>query len=425
MKEDTVMLNKLITQLKSSLTPYHAADTAARELDGRGYTRIEEGEKWDIRFGGKYYVTRGGSAMIAFSVGTRPGGYRIVASHLDSPALAVKGNPVNTVGGTAKLNVERYGGALNYTWLDTPLYLAGRVVRHDGETNTLKTDLVCDTHKLLIPSLAIHFNREANTSLTLNAQTDLQPIYGLGECSFPPKSFGDDIVESELFLVNATEPYFAGQNDELLVSPRIDNLTSVFASIEALDGAGDSGVSVAFLADAEEVGSRTKEGAGSDFLAATLRRIAEALDIDLDTTLATSFLVSCDNAHAIHPNHPEKSDPTNPVTLGGGVVIKHHANRNYTTDAVSAAVFKSILKDNNLPYQDFYMRSDLPCGSTLGAISSSHVSIPSVDIGIAQLSMHASVESMAAADYKTMVAALSAFYASTITVKRDGEITLA
>ncbi len=425
MKEDTAMLNKLITQLKNSPTAYHAADTAARELDGRGYTRIEEGEKWDIRFGGKYYVTRGGRALVAFSVGTRKGGFRIVASHLDSPAFAVKGNPVTAVGGVSKLNVERYGGALNYTWLDTPLYLAGCVVRHDEETNTLKTDLVWDKHKLLIPSLAIHFNREANTSLSLNAQIDLQPIYGLGECTFPPASFGEGIVESELYLVSATDPYLAGMNDELLVSPRIDNLTSAFASIEALEGAGESGVSVAYLADAEEVGSRTKEGAGSDFLAATLRRIAAALGCDLDTTLATSFLVSCDNAHAIHPNHPEKSDPTNPVTLGGGVVIKHHANRNYTTDPVSAAVFKSILKNKSLPYQDFYMRADMPCGSTLGAISSSQVSIPSVDIGIAQLSMHASVESMAAADYPVLIEALSAFYASTITVKRDGEITLA
>ena len=418
------MLNKLISQLQNSPTVYHAADTASRELDARGYTRLEEGDAWDVRFGGKYYVTRGGSALIAFVVGNKAGAFRIVASHLDSPAFAIKGNPVTSVGGAQKLNVERYGGALNYTWLDTPLYLAGRVVRMDEKTNTLKTDLVWDAHKLLIPSLAIHFNREANTSLTLNAQVDLQPIYGLGENAFPPASFGENIVESDLFLVSATEPYFAGMNDELLVSPRIDNLTSAFASIEALDGAGDTGVSVAFLADNEEVGSRTKQGAGSDFLAATLRRIAASLSLDLDRALASSFLVSCDNAHAIHPNHPEKSDPTNPVTLGGGVVIKHHANQNYTTDAVSAAVFKSILKKKNLPYQDFYMRADLPCGSTLGAISSSQVSIPAIDIGIAQLSMHASVESMAAADYPVMVDALRAFYASSLTVKRDGEIAL-
>lgn len=418
------MLNKLISQLKNAPTAYHAADTAARELATRGYVRLEEGDEWNICYGGKYYVTRNGSALIAFAVGEEAGGFRIVASHLDSPAFAVKGNPVTSVGGVQKLNVERYGGALNYTWLDTPLYLAGRVVRMNEATGTLKTDLVWDKHKLLIPSVAIHFNREANTSLTLNAQIDLQPIYGLGENAFPPASFGENIVESDLFLVSATEPYFAGIKDELLVSPRIDNLTSAFASIEALSGAGKCGVSVAYLADNEEVGSRTKQGAGSDFLAATLRRIAASLAINLDTALASSFLVSCDNAHAIHPNHPEKSDPTNPVVLGGGVVIKHHANQNYTTDSVSAAVFKSILKKKDLPYQDFYMRSDLPCGSTLGAISSSQVSIPAVDIGLAQLSMHASVESMAASDYPVLIAALSAFYSTSLVTKRDGEITI-
>lgn len=418
------MLKKLMTQLKSSPTAYHAAATAAHELDSRGYTRLEEGSAWTLTSGGKYYLTRGGSALIAFSVGKESGAFRIVASHLDSPAFAVKGNPVTTVGGAQRLNVERYGGALNYTWLDTPLYLAGRVVRFDAETGVLKTELVLDPHKLVIPSLAIHFNREANTTLTLNAQIDLQPIYGLGEHSFPPASFGENIVESDLFLVSATEPYLAGMGDELLVSPRIDNLTSAFASIEALDGAGESGVCLCFLADSEEVGSRTKQGAGSDFLAATLRRICAALGENLDTTLASSFLVSCDNAHAIHPNHPEKSDPTNPVTLGGGIVIKHHANQNYTTDSVSAAIFKSILKKNGIPFQDFYMRADLPCGSTLGAISSSQVSVPAVDIGIAQLSMHASVESMAASDYPTLIRALSAFFASRLRTKRDGEICI-
>lgn len=419
------MLTKLMSQLKNAPTAYHAAAVAARELDARGYTRLEAADAWDIQNGGKYYVTRNGSALIAFVIGKKKGAFRIVASHLDSPAFAVKGNPVTTVGGVQKLNVERYGGALNYTWLDTPLYLAGRVVRFDEKTNALSTELVLDTHKYLIPSLAIHFNREANSSLALNAQIDMQPIFGLGENAWPPASFGENIVESELFLVSATEPYLAGAKDELLVSPRIDNLTSAFGSLEALEGAGDTGVSVAFLADNEEVGSRTKQGAGSDFLASVLRRIAAALSMDLDRALASSFLVSCDNAHAIHPNHPEKSDPTNHVLLGGGVVIKHHANQNYTTDAVSAAVFKSILKKENLPYQDFYMRADMPCGSTLGAISSLQVSVRSVDIGLAQLSMHASVESMAVSDYRALIRALSAFYSSSLEEKKDGEISLA
>ncbi len=416
-------LEKLITFLEKGKTAYHATAEAITFLEERGYRRLSEGEPFSLVRGGKYYVIRNGSALIAFAIGGESGGFRIVASHLDSPALKVKGNPVTYAGGAAKLNTEPYGGALYYTWFDIPLSLCGRVVRRTGDT--LRTELITDDKLLVIPSLAIHMQREANKGFSVNPQIDLQAILSLGEDA--ALSLGTDegeIVGEDLFLVNAGKPYFAGRDEELLVSPRIDDLVSAFASLEALEGAGNTGVSLAYLADNEEVGSRTRQGAGGDFLASILKRIADALGEDTSTMLTRSFFVSADNAHAMHPNHPEKSDPTNPTKLGGGVVIKYHAGGNYTTDAVSAAIFKSILNNANLPHQDFYMRSDMPCGSTLGAISTLHVSIPSIDIGIAQLAMHAATETMACSDYSVLQDALSAFYHADIATERDGDIHL-
>ncbi len=404
-------------------TAYHAAEEAAIFLEKQDYVRLAEGERWALSRGGKYYVMRNGSSLIAFAIGEKPGGFRIVASHLDSPALKIKGNPVTCVGGAAKLNTAPYGGALYYSWLDIPLSVAGRVVRRIG--NTLRTETVTDSKILVIPSLAIHMQREANKSLALNPQIDLSPILSLSENAIVPLGSGEGtLLDADLFLVNASKPYFAGLEEELLVSPRIDDLASAFASLEALNVCGNAGVSLSYLADNEEIGSRTKQGAGSDFLKSVLSRIAVSLGEEETAMLANSFFVSADNAHAIHPNHPEKSDPTNPVTLGGGVVIKYHAGGNYTTDAISAAIFKSILDDSSVPHQDFYMRSDMPCGSTLGAISSLSVSIPSVDIGIAQLAMHSATETMACEDYLHLRAAMRAFYRTEIAVEADGSIRL-
>lgn len=408
------VIGQLMNQLNISKTAYHAAAEAARMLTEAGYERLEEQDTWSLRRGGRYFVVRDGSALIAFCIGREAGGFRIVASHLDSPCLKIKGEAVSYAGGCAKLNVERYGGCLNYSWLDIPVQIAGRVIVAEAEHRHLRAEVVTEPHRMVIPSVAIHFNRDANSTLTLNPQVDLQPIAALAEkfvLNIAHEMPGD-VLDADLFVVNAQEPYLAGYHDEFLVSPRIDNLTSAFASLAALDGAGEYGTAVAFLADNEEVGSETKQGAGSDFLRATLARIAESLGESFTRALPHSFLVSCDNAHAIHPNHPEKSDPTNAVRLGGGIVIKHHANQNYTTDAFSSAVFKSILKQAGVPYQDFYMRADMLCGGTLGTISSSQLSIRSVDIGLAQLAMHAATETMCVADYPRLIDGLRAFYAA-------------
>ena len=418
------ILHKRLTDfLEEGKTAYHAAAASVSFLEAHGYIRLHEGEPFSLCTGGKYYVTRNGSAVIAFSVGEAVGGFRIVASHLDSPALKLKGNPVISAEGVSKLNTEPYGGGLYYSWLDIPLQIAGRVVleKEDG----LQVVSITDPRKLIIPSLAIHMQRDANKAFSVNPQIDLQPILSLRENASLDLGGGDCVIAEDLFLVNAASPYFVGTSEELLVSPRIDDLVSVMATLEAIVAKeGGTGVSVAFLADNEEIGSRTKQGAASDFLAAVLAEIASGLSVDLRAMLKKSFFVSCDNAHAVHPNHPEKSDPTNRVRLGGGVVIKHHAGGNYTTDAVSAAIFKSILKKSRIRCQDFYMRSDMPCGGTLGAISSMSVSIPSIDIGIPQLAMHAATETMAIADYDALVEALTAFFRTAIEMGDDDAIRL-
>ncbi len=408
------LIRKLMQQLDRSKTAYHAVACAAEELNAAGFVGLlEEDAPWDLQRGGKYYVIRDGSALIAFVIGATRGAYRVVASHVDSPCLKVKGDAISYVGGCAKLNVEIYGGGLYYSWLDTPLQLAGRIVSYDRCTGKIASETVCSSHRLVIPSLAIHFNREANRTLTLNPQVDLQPLVSMSD-SYTMEwehTHAGEILEKDLYVVNAAEPYLAGEKDEFLLSPRIDNLTSAFASLESLVRANTaSGVSFAFLADNEEVGNHTKQGAASDFLKRTIQRVGATLGEEEETYLPQTFMVSCDNAHAIHPAHPEKSDTAAPVKLGGGVVIKHHANQHYTTDAFSAAVFKAILQNAGVPYQDFYMRADMPCGGTLGASSSSQVSVRSVDIGLGQLAMHSATECMAAQDYPLLVQALSAFY---------------
>ena len=279
-------------------------------------------------------------------------------------------------------------------------------------------------NKFVIPSLAIHYNRSANDGIPFNVQTDCQPLYEL-ECDADAlkkdldNCFDGKLLDCDLYLVCDEEPFYAGKNNEFLCSPRVDNLTSCFSSIEALINCTPTtnNTVVAYLADNEEIGSRTKQGAGSTFLFDTLKRINEQVgESSLEIALKNSFIVSCDNAHATHPCHAQLADGSNDVYMGSGIVIKHHGNMNYSSDAVSSALFKMILNEAQIRYCDFYMRSDLPCGGTLGAISSSQVSITSVDIGIAQLAMHSSVETFAVKDYETMVKGLTAFYSSSLKV---------
>ncbi len=416
------MLNTLIDFLQNSPTAYHACENAKELLLSRGFTQLFETEDWELCAGGKYFVSRGGSGFIAFTVGELDKfTYKIVASHTDSPALKIKENPLTKTGAYVGLNVEKYGGGIWYSFLDRPLKIAGRAIVKEGAA--LKEVNVLSPFTLTVPSLAIHQNRGVNDGFSVNPQVDLLPLLGLNEESLTMETLLEkmglnDVLSYDLFLVNADTPYSFGINDEFLASPRVDNLTSVLASLEALSENGEhEGIAVAACLDNEEVGSLSPQGADSDFLSTVLRRIAYALRFDDNEyykALASSFLLSVDNAHAVHPNHPEKSDPTNKVVLGQGIVIKSHAGKAYTTDAISSAIIKTILQNAEVPYQTFFNRSDMPSGSTLGALSQRHVSIPAADIGMAQLAMHSACESFAKADYSYMIAGLSAFYSSSI-----------
>lgn len=417
-------MNKTVFNgLKRSYTAYHAVEYAKKYLMANGFTPLHEEQDWEVERGGKYFVERGGSAIIAFSVGAlNEYDYKIVTSHLDSPALKLKANPVMDSAGVKKLNVETYGGGIWSTFTDVPLKIAGRiVVKRDDRVESV---VYTDDHNVVIPNVAIHMNRKINDGFVYNAQTDLCPLFSMSAGNeFFKNIDGEEVLGYDLYVVHDAVPFFAGTNDEFICSPRLDNLVCAFASLDAIVNSTTDGINVAFLADSEEIGSRTPEGADSDFLQKTVKRINKSLGYDcvaLDKALARSFLVSADNAHAVHPNHPELSDPTNKVLMGGGVVIKYHANRNYTTDALSSALFKQIAKDADVKTQDFYMRSDLRCGSTLGAISSSHLSVRSVDIGAPQLAMHSAVETMCVSDVNEMVKALIAFYNATYTFRNGG-----
>ncbi len=404
--------------LATSYTAYHAAKHAAEYLEAHGFSPLAEGEPWKLEEGGKYYVLRGGNSLIAFRYGA--GSAKIIASHTDSPCLKCKESAATSDKIYTRLNTEPYGGGLWYTFFDRPLKLAGRVVRERGgklASETFTSDFCC-----VLPSLAIHQQRDANEKFSPNLQTEL-PLLSLGEADFGQIVGG--AISYDLFLTPAEAPFESGKDGEFLSSPRLDDLVGVYASLRAIAEGGE-GLCVAACLCSEEIGSRTYGGAGSGFLRGVLRRIAAAQGKDEEEFLAflsSSFVLSLDNAHALHPNHPEKCDPTNRAVLGGGVVVKSHAGGAYTTDGFTSAVVKTVFARAGVKVQTFCNRSDMPSGSTLGAISLTQASIPSADIGIAQLAMHSAVETMARSDYFELEKALSAYYSSKIALK-EGEATI-
>ena len=397
--------------LKTSYTAYHAVENAAALLEQDGFLRLDERQAWTLEEGGKYYVTRGGG-LIAFRY--RAGNFRIIASHTDSPCFKLKENAALSDASFTRLNTEPYGGGLWYTFFDRPLKLAGRVIMRDEDKLTARSYV--SSFRVVLPSLAIHQNREANEKFAPNLQAEL-PLLSLGKSEL---ALPENTLSYDLYAVPDVEPFVSGTNGEFLSSPRIDNLSSVYASLLALMETEDfRGTVVAACLDSEEIGSRTYGGAGSDFLRAVLTRIAGGSEEERLARFAGSFLVSLDNAHSLHPNHPEKCDPTSRAVMGGGIVIKGHAGGAYTTDGLTSAVIKRVFERAGVKYQTFFNRSDMRSGSTLGAISLSEISIPSVDLGLAQLAMHSAVETMALSDFEELVKGLGAFYASDITFDGD------
>ena len=425
---------RLLDFLDASPSWYHAVDNLARRLEAGGYERLREVEPWTLRTGGKYYVVRGDSSLAAFRVpGGVPAGFMLAAAHSDSPTYKVREEAeVLSAGNCVRLAVEPYGGMIARSWLDRPLSVAGRlVVRREGGIATQLVNV--DRDLLVIPSVAIHLDREVNQGTALKANTDLLPLLGCGtergrfrallaEAAGVPK---EDILSTELFLYPRAAAVLLGAEGELVASPRLDDLQCVFGCLEGFLAAKEGGsVPVLCVFNNEEVGSGTRQGADSTFLTDVLERISTALGRDWRLMAVNSFLVSADNAHAVHPAHPELSDGAERPVLNGGVVLKYNAGQKYTTDAVSGAVFREVCRAADVPVQRYSNRADLPGGSTLGNISSAHLSIPSVDIGLPQLAMHAAYEVAGSRDTALLVRAMAEYFSRSFRYLPDGSIQL-
>ena len=415
---------KLLKFIQKSPTAFQAVEEMSQRLQKEGFKELKEEKHWDLKAGGNYFVTRNHSAVIAFSIPKKPAWkFHIMASHSDSPALKIKENPEMEVEKAyIKLNVERYGGMLLAPWFDRPLSVAGRlIVRKNGE---IQEKLVAvDKDLLVIPNLAIHMNREVNDGYKYNVQKDMLPLYSDydGKGSFMKLMAAEadvaeeDILGHDLFLYDRTPGTVWGANEEFISAPRLDDIQCAFASLEGfLRGERKESIAVHCVLDNEEVGSTTKQGAASTFLKDTLMRINMGLGRTQEEylmTLADSFMVSADNAHALHPNHTDKTDPVNRPVLNGGIVIKYNANQKYCTDGVSAAIFKDICDRAEVPYQIFVNRSDMAGGSTLGNISNTQVPMKTVDIGLAQLAMHSVYETTGAKDTESIAKAAAVLFA--------------
>lgn len=418
-------VKELAEFLESSPSCFHAAENMKNMLLKAHFEQLYENRKWYIRPGGNYFVTRNGSALIAFTIPEHSfSGMRIMASHGDSPTFKIKENPeLETDGHYIRLNVERYGGMLCAPWLDRPLSVAGRVIVRDPESEAYISKLVnIDRDLVLIPNLAIHMNRETNSGYKYNAQKDMLPLYGnLADKGTFMKIIADtadvkegDILGHDLFLYNRERASIWGASKDFISCGRLDDLQCAFASIKGfLAGKKQKYLAVHCVLDNEEVGSSTKQGAASTFLLDTLTRIHDCLGLtreDYLIHLADSFMISADNAHAVHPNHTDKADPSNRPYINGGIVIKFNANQRYCTDGVSAAMFRDICRTAGVPVQTFVNRSDMAGGSTLGNISNTKVALNTVDIGLPQLAMHSPYETAGVHDTQYLIRAAEEFF---------------
>ena len=412
----------LIHFIAKSPSTFHAVRGIKAALLYAGFTEIREEDTWQIEKGGKYVVTRNGSALMAFTVPQEGAeAFHITASHCDSPTFKIKEDPEIADGPYVKLNVEGYGGMIMSTWLDRPLSVAGRLLV--TENGHLAEKLVAiDGTMLVIPSVAIHMDRSVNQHKEWKVQKDMLPLYGMTGAKTPfmdviaaaAKVKAEDILAHDLILYSRVPGTIWGEEREFISSPKLDDLQCAFACFRGFtQGQKEKFISVYALFDNEEVGSATSQGAGSTFLANTLERLARSLGYSYDETMAMiarSFMISADNAHSVHPNHPEYADPVNRPVINGGIVIKYSAAQKYATNAFSAAYFKKLCKDHDIPTQTFTYHSDNPGGSTLGNISNTVIAMPTVDIGLPQLAMHSSYETAGVKDTAYLVDAVTKFY---------------
>ena len=418
-------MTAFLDYLNHSHSAYHAQANLVELLNARGYTQLEEGADWSLTPGGSYYVCRGGATVIAFRIPAAPAkGFLISAAHTDRPSFKLKENGEKT-GTYTSLLVERYGGALMAPWLDRPLSLAGRVL---VETEQGAKAALIDIQKdlLLIPNVAIHMNRQANDGYKWNPVMDMNPMLG-GKAvqgklnALLEQEAGGKILGHDLYLYLREEPKVWGMEDEFISAQGLDDLQSVWGCFQGFLNAGESEDIPVFCAlNSEEIGSRTQNGADSSVMEDTLVRIAQGLKLDIRRLLSQSFLISADNAHAIHPNHPELADAANAPVMGEGVVLKFNSNQRYCTDGLCAAIFRKVCQKAGERVQTYYNRPDIPGGSTLGCVSIAHVSVPTADIGLPQLAMHSCYETASVADTISLMNIMESYYSSTLEMNEAG-----
>ena len=422
-------VEKLMAFLDASPSVYHAAANLADELKSAGYTLLQEAEDWHLVPGGKYCVMRGGSAVIAFRIPEgKARGFLMSASHSDRPTFKIKEN-CELTGSYTRLAVERYGGMLIAPWLDRPLSVAGRVLV-ETENGVQSKLLNIDKDLLLIPNVAIHMNRQANDGYKWNPVTDVLPLMGGKDAkgkfqALLEQEAGGRILGHDLFLYIRQKAAVWGIDDEYISSAALDDLECAWCCTQGFLAAKESEeIPVLCVFNNEEVGSSSNEGAASNLLESVLERICAQLGLSLPRMLSQSFMISADNGHALHPNHPELADPTNAPLPGGGVVLKFNAAQHYCTDGVSAAVLRKVCEKAGVGIQTYCNRSDIPGGGTLGNISLHHVSVPTADIGLAQLAMHSCYETASVSDALALEDAMAAYYGSGLELSGDGSFLL-
>lgn len=416
-------LNQIISLLKESKSQFHVVNNIRETLLSNGYKQIKEED--EITSIGNYFYIRGGSSIVVININSMDPCSKIIAAHTDSPTFKLKQNPNVIDAKLNRLNVEPYGGAIYYPFFDRPLGVAGRAFfKKDNKVEQTLIDLDAS---FIIPSLAIHMDRNVNSSFSPNPKSDLLPLYGMEEdtdiSTYINNKYKDngELLSYDLFLYNKVEPTLTGLNKEFLSSSRLDDLASVYSSLLGLISSKDKkGCNIAIYFDSEEVGSSTFNGADSDLLSFAFDKLSSFYKVSKVKLARNSFCISADNAHAIHPAHVDLTDRSNQVYLNRGVAIKYNANMAYTSDAYSSSFIKEMFNKAKLNYQEFSNRSDLRGGSTLGNISSTQISLYTVDIGIPQLAMHSCYETLGVNDLLDMVKLAATFYSSIFKLEEDG-----
>jgi len=431
---DSNVISGLINFLDSSTANYLAIENASKILVQNGFVKIEENRSYKFKKGDKVFCVRNGTSLLAFNIGNNINennySYHIIASHSDSPCFKIKPVADGKTDIYNKINVEPYGGMICSSWLDRPLGVAGRLIIKDRDGLTAKT-ISIDEDILMIPNLCIHFDREANSGKEYNMAIDMQPFYaqGLSEHSFIDylafKSgvSKKKIVSHDLYTFNRQKVSIWGENSEFISSPRLDDLECVYTSLRAfVDSSNNDCINTLYISDNEEVGCSSRQGADSDFLSLMIERITESLGFSQSMNsiaISNSFLISADNAHAVHPNFPSITDSDNKCYMNKGIAIKVNSSQRYTTDSISSAIFQEICEKAEVPFQFFANRSDKRGGSTLGNVLINHVSLLSVDVGLPQLAMHSSYETAGVFDISNAYKAFSKFYQSNILIEEN------